>query len=290
MTGGEIPQSDRPSFRRLQSVAGVVIGEFHCCGRPPVTAVEAAPHPEIVLPRQGAYVRRDSAGAVYLDRTVLAFFEAGRPYVIEHPRPRPDVTTVIALVDPDAARDLLGVGGGPGAFGRSAVRAPMAAQVLHRRMLARLRAGPAAAMAAHETAIELATLAVGLSHGLEPEIAQGAPRGGASAGSEVAIAVAEYLNAHYRDPITLAEISAAVGRSVFHVCRLFRARMQTSIHRYLTSLRLAAGAEALAETNQSITEIALDLGFSSHSHFTAQFTRVAGMSPSRARAESRARF
>ena len=51
------------------------------------------------------------------------------------------------------------------------------------------------------------------------------------------------------------------------------------IHRYLVQLRLARALVELPHTND-LTMLALDLGFSSHSHFTAAFRRAFGSPPS----------
>lgn len=275
-------------FETILSTAALRVGEFACPGAPRVTDVEAAPFPELVLARKGAYIRRDCAGSVYIDRTVAAFFEADRPYVIEHPRPRPDLTTVISLVQPEAVCASLGLGGSAGrCFSRSAIRAAPEHHLLHRRLLAELRGGPAHALAAEETAVVLVTSAVAANHSAELSVPP-SPRLSAHE-VDVAVAVAEYLNARFREPVNLARLAAHTGYSVFHLCRLFQARMKTTIYKYLLTLRLEAAMEQLAESDVSVLALALDLGFGSHSHFTATFTRWSGLSPSEARRTARAR-
>jgi AraC-like DNA-binding protein len=54
----------------------------------------------------------------------------------------------------------------------------------------------------------------------------------------------------------------------------------SSLHAYRTELRLRHALERLLERREHITQIALDLGFSSHSHFTAAFRRAFGLTPS----------
>jgi len=275
-------------FIQVLKTPALMVGDFACPGTPPVTDVEAAPYPEVVLARSGAYVRRDSAGAVYIDRTVAAFFEARRPYVIEHPRPRPDLTTVISIVDPEALCDSLGIRARAGqCFARSAIRATADLHLLHRQLLAAVRAQSQPALDAEERAIALVQCAVGSNHGLRSELAMPATRPLSRREVDVVVAIAEYLNSNYCRRIGLAAIAAYSGYSVFHVCRLFQARMKTTIHKYLTALRLEAAMQRLAETDMSIIELAMELGFSSHSHFTAAFSRWAGVSPSRARLRAR---
>jgi AraC-like DNA-binding protein len=55
-----------------------------------------------------------------------------------------------------------------------------------------------------------------------------------------------------------------------------------TIHQHRQGLRLAAGLTRL-ETGEALTDIALDLGYSSHSHFTAAFRSVYGAPPRQVR-------
>jgi AraC family transcriptional regulator len=56
------------------------------------------------------------------------------------------------------------------------------------------------------------------------------------------------------------------------------------VHRYLTQLRLRASLDRLADGADDLTALALDLGFSSHSHFADAFRREFGKTPSEVRA------
>ena len=59
-----------------------------------------------------------------------------------------------------------------------------------------------------------------------------------------------------------------------------RAGAPFSLHAYRNQLRLRAALERLHEPGVELIEIALDLGFSSHSHFTETFRRSFGKTPS----------
>jgi AraC family transcriptional regulator len=83
--------------------------------------------------------------------------------------------------------------------------------------------------------------------------------------------------------LSLADIAGEVGSSVFHLARMFRARTGFSLHAYRTQLRLRAALEQLREPRRDLVDIALDLGFSSHSHFTESFHRGFGKTPSAVR-------
>lgn len=87
----------------------------------------------------------------------------------------------------------------------------------------------------------------------------------------------------YRENLSLSDIAREVSSSVFHLSRIFHARTGFSLHAYRTQLRLRAALERLAERDADLTGIALDLGFSSHSHFTETFRRTFGRTPSAVR-------
>jgi AraC family transcriptional regulator len=96
--------------------------------------------------------------------------------------------------------------------------------------------------------------------------------------------VETYLGAHIDQSLRLADIAAHVGSSVFHLCRTFRAVTGRPIHRYLTQLRVRAGLERVCGRT-SLSAVALDLGFTHHSHFSNSFHREFGATPSTIRTE-----
>ena len=87
----------------------------------------------------------------------------------------------------------------------------------------------------------------------------------------------------FKDNLTLSDIAREVQSSVFHLARTFKARTGFSLHTYRNQLRLRSALEQLREPGTDLTGIALDLGFSSHSHFTECFRRNFGMTPSAVR-------
>ena len=69
---------------------------------------------------------------------------------------------------------------------------------------------------------------------------------------------------------------------------MFRAETGFTLAGYRQALRLRAALERLPPTPGDLTTLALELGFSSHSHFTASFTREFGVPPSSIRNTRRA--
>jgi AraC-like DNA-binding protein len=88
---------------------------------------------------------------------------------------------------------------------------------------------------------------------------------------------------HYRERMTLSDVAERLRVSPFHLSRVFKETTGTGLHQYVTQLRLRRALAHLEDPRCSLTEIALDLGFSSHSHFTAAFRQAFATSPSRLR-------
>jgi AraC-like DNA-binding protein len=96
---------------------------------------------------------------------------------------------------------------------------------------------------------------------------------------EAADAARMILLRHFREPLTLCDLAGAVGLSSYHLCRVFRAHVGTSLHRYRTAARLRAAVTSLIECDVDLASLALRLGFSSQAHFTAIFSRRFGCPP-----------
>jgi AraC family transcriptional regulator len=97
---------------------------------------------------------------------------------------------------------------------------------------------------------------------------------------DVIEAARDVIARRFKDNLSLSEIAREVGSSVFHLARIFKARTGFSLHGYRNQLRLRSALERLREPGVDLIDIALDLGFSSHSHFTETFRRSFGRTPS----------
>lgn len=95
--------------------------------------------------------------------------------------------------------------------------------------------------------------------------------------------VVDYIEAHLADEISLRDLAAQAGLSTHHFGEAFKASTGTSPHRYLVERRIRRAKELLLGPEQSIAEIAISVGFASHSHFTDNFRRLTGTTPSRFR-------
>lgn len=101
--------------------------------------------------------------------------------------------------------------------------------------------------------------------------------------SELADAVKRWVAPRVSQRLTLATIARAVHSSPFHLCRSFRRATGLTLHAYRDEVRLRRALERLEYGERDLTRLALDFGYSSHSHFTAAFRRTFGTPPSAAR-------
>lgn len=87
------------------------------------------------------------------------------------------------------------------------------------------------------------------------------------------------LEQEYRRTISLDQLALKVGVSKFHLQRLFKKCTGISPLEYVTNLRISEAIEKL-QTEDSITDIAYQLGFKSSSHFSSVFRNQTGYTPS----------
>ncbi|HEY1911227.1 MAG TPA: AraC family transcriptional regulator [Vicinamibacterales bacterium] len=98
--------------------------------------------------------------------------------------------------------------------------------------------------------------------------------------AELASATKSWLLARIAEPLTLVRIADAIGCSMFHLCRAFRRATGITVHGYRDQVRLRLALERIEQGERDLTRLALDLGYSSHSHFTAAFRHAFAMPPS----------
>jgi AraC-like DNA-binding protein len=104
--------------------------------------------------------------------------------------------------------------------------------------------------------------------------------------SSVAMRVREYLEAHYSEDISLAQLAALTSRSPFHVARTFSKAIGLPPHAYLESIRIARARELL-RAGMSVVDTALAIGYPDQSHFTHRFRRHTGFTPGQYRTSAR---
>jgi len=92
--------------------------------------------------------------------------------------------------------------------------------------------------------------------------------------------VAAYIEERVADDIPLATLAELARLSPYHFCRSFKRSFGMPPHRYHASRRIERAKQLLADRELSVTAIALDVGFSETSTFTAAFHRLTGQTPS----------
>lgn len=93
------------------------------------------------------------------------------------------------------------------------------------------------------------------------------------------------LERDLENPPTLEMLAAEVGCGAFHLSRLFGKITGVTIPEFLRQKRMERAALLLRTTDQSVSEIALNVGYESFSAFTRGFVRVHGLTPSRFRSK-----
>ncbi len=90
---------------------------------------------------------------------------------------------------------------------------------------------------------------------------------------------ARYINEHFRQQISAADIAAASGFSPNYLSRKFREAAGIGVHDYLVFIRLRNAAFELITTDDSVTDIALRSGFSDSNYFKDVFKKKYGITP-----------
>jgi AraC family transcriptional regulator len=92
--------------------------------------------------------------------------------------------------------------------------------------------------------------------------------------------VTDLMVTHLADEFSLIRLAQEANMSEFHFSRAFKRTTGLTPSRYFIHLRLKKARRLLRETNRSIIEIGLDVGYTSPSHFAQIFRREVGISPS----------
>jgi AraC-like DNA-binding protein len=237
-------------------------------------AEECATATQLVFPYRGVYVRRLGSDEAVAEANQALFFNAAEGYRVSHPVPGGDASLTLIISEPDlrelAPRAFLRDGAAL-AFREQRLRIDPRAQALVAMLRHSLRQNITESLEAESLALTLAQRALG------PRTAHAA---GASVGRRrLADRVKLVLATDLARRWTLAEIAAEVGGSPVYLTQVFKQVEGLPLYRYQLRLRLARALDLLAQYDD-LTALGLDLGFSSHSHFSAAFREAYGRSPS----------
>ncbi len=95
--------------------------------------------------------------------------------------------------------------------------------------------------------------------------------------------ILDYLQAHYREAVTLQAVAAAAGLSTYRTAHLMKQETGRTVIQYVHHLRIKEAQRLLNATDRPCADIALEVGFCDQSYFTRQFHRLVGMTPAQYR-------
>ena len=269
-------------------------------------------HHRLVFTRAGAAMSRPAdaiAPSVFADPTHVLLLSAGERYRVRHSSRLPHKCTTLAFAAPALStgdEKIFQVVSRTASPGTGYPIGPDLVLRYHRlrcTLLPQLTAVPAlsspsveeAALALlHDTLTSPVAMPTPIAE-VAPvsetvEVENGCAEGQSSATTltrrrrrELAESVKMLLAMAPESPHTLSDLAETLGVSTSHLSHVFRAEVGLSPHQYLLQIRLALALEQLSGGATDLSRLAVDLGFATHSHFSAAFRHRFGMPPRCAR-------
>jgi AraC-like DNA-binding protein len=280
LSGPDVYGSTGSSRARLLESSLALVEDLRCSG------VRARRSPEsfsadfqVCLPYRGLFIWYVGNDEVVGDANQVLFVSGGESFSLSQPLSS-DYAELIITPDLELLAELTHAGGDLAIhplFRRRSRRVSLGLQHLRTRFFHRATGGDWNGLVAEECVIGL------LRAALTADAATCEP----SRSTRRLIGRAkEFLEAHLASAVRLADVARHAGASPAYLTDVFRRVEGVPLHAYLTQLRLA---RALVEVPHAadLTTLALGLGFSSHSHFTAVFRRAFDCTPSQFRGSTR---
>lgn len=247
------------------------------------SAEECAQSTHLVFPYRGVYLRHVGSDQSVADANHVLFFNAGQGYQVSHPVTGGDTSLVVAVA-PALLRELapnaLLEHGDALRFRGQSLRIDPRAQALVALLRHSLRNNSIEPLEAESLSLTLVCRSLGPRTTHAPAASHARRR---------LVDRAKILLA--QDPgrrWSLAEIADELGGSAVYLTQAFQQVEGLPLYRYQLRLRLARALDRLARS-EDMSVLALDLGFSSHSHFAAAFKQTYGRSPTAFRAAALAK-
>jgi AraC family transcriptional regulator len=234
---------------------------------------ECASSTHFVFPYRGVYLRHVGEDQAVADANHVLFFNQGQGYQVSHPVTGGDASLVLSVSEPTlrelAPRNLL-CETAPVIFNAQHLRIDARAQALVMLLRHSLANGAIEPLEAEALSLTLVSRAIGPRTAREPRATYSRRR----LVDRVKVLLASDLSRRW----TLAEIAAEIGGSAVYLTQVFQQVEGLPLYRYHLRLRLARALDELAKRDD-LAGLAADLGFSSHSHFSAAFKQHYGMTP-----------
>lgn len=244
------------------------------------SAEECAAATHLVFPYRGVYVHHADRGDAVAEANQVVFINGGEGYRVSHPVAGGDASlslfVVPALLDELAPAALMDR---PMLFNRPRLRIDPQTQALAALLRHVLMRGPIEPLEAETLVLTLVRRALGegTSH------AAGGSAGRQKLADRAKLVLASDLSRRW----TLAEIAGEVGVSPVYLTQVFQQVEGAPLYRYQLRLRLARALDVIADCDD-LAGLGLELGFASHSHFTAAFRGAYGRTPANFRKAARA--
>ena len=273
----------RPFERLLFETANVAVGSFRCTPDDDHFS-DTGPSSTtcFVFPRTSVWIKPDGCSRFLSDPTIVTLYNQGQRYTRQAFSRAGDACFWFAVstsAAEDAAMNAAGSFTHRGPFSRPYVHAQTALYVDHHRVLQHLRKDVYDPLFVEETVLGMLDGILRQSTGNSRAHRSGRQ---ATPSQRRFVERAKILLTLWTTRrVPLVELAAHVGCSAFHLCHAFRLVEGSTLHAYQTQLRLHAGVERLLECpRQNLSHLAMELGFCSHSHFSAVFRRTFGRAPS----------
>ncbi len=274
----------RPLDRVIYKGAVAQVGSFSCAVNDP-RFHDSGPTENhlVVFPRSGVWIRHAGSRAFVADPHIVTIYNRGQEYTrgsLSSEGDRCDWFAVAPEVALEIARGFdTRAGDSPERpFAREFAVCTASLYLRQRRLYLCLRRGDVDALEAEERIIRLVADVIASAHGTRrwrktPNETREAHR------DLVERARAQIVSQIARHD-SVSSLASRLGTSPFHLCRVFRAGTGMTLHEYRLELRLRMLLERLAEPHAQLSRIAMELGFSSHSHLTGTLRLRAGTTPS----------
>jgi AraC family transcriptional regulator len=238
----------------------------------------------VVLPFSGVFSKHDAPGRhVVATPSHAVLIAADTPYRIGFPGAIGDRALTLRFGE-TLAPDLLDERSSAGAPAANGLL-PANAMILRNLLCARLKGVDADDFEVEALGLDLLDMSLRSMRANNPPLRRSARARRTRALERVKEAVALAPS----DKWNLARLAQVANLSPYHLCRVFRETVGTSIYSYVLQERLARSLDAVLDCGDDLTAIALDGGFASHSHFTARFRRFFGCTPAALRRVATAR-
>jgi AraC family transcriptional regulator len=266
---------------RLLGTDTVVLRDVRCGGEcRHRSAEECASLTHLVFPYRGVYLRHVGGEQAVADANHVLFFNAGEGYQVSHPVVGGDASLSLTLSEhllrELAPAALLSRRQGTG-FRLQHLGIDPRAQALVAVLRHSLSGGSAEPLEAESLALTLVCRSLGPRTAREP----GATRPRRKLADRVKLLLASDLSRRW----SLAEIAREIRASPVYLTQVFQQTEGIPLYRYHLRLRLAQALDLIARYDD-LSALAADLGFSSHSHFSAAFRQAFGRSPTAFRQQS----